>query len=128
MKSNLLTQFAMSAALVTASFVATPFVLASDHEHSDAMPMAGSDDHAAFDLAKAKASYPLETCVVSGEKLGGDMGGPVDFVYQVAGQPDRLVRFCCKGCLKDFKKDPATFLKKIDAASAAKARPTAGKS
>lgn len=64
------------------------------------------------------AAYPLETCVVSGEKLG-DMGRPYDYVHQEAGKPDRLVRFCCKGCVRDFKKDPAAYLKKLDDATAA---------
>lgn len=53
-------------------------------------------------------TYPLKTCVVSGEKLG-EMGKP--YVYQHEG---REVRFCCKGCLKDFQKDPAKYLKKME--------------
>lgn len=57
--------------------------------------------------------YPLETCVVSGEKLD-EMGKP--YVYTHEG---REVRFCCKSCLKDFKKDPAKYLKKLDAAEKA---------
>lgn len=73
-------------------------------------------------LKQAKAAYPLDTCVVSGDKLEGDMGQPIDYVYKEAGKPDRLVRFCCKGCVKDFKKDPAKYLKKIDDALAAKAK------
>jgi hypothetical protein len=74
----------------------------------------------------ATAAYPLTTCVVSGDALG-EMGHPVDYVYQEAGKPDRLVRFCCKDCIKDFKKDPAKYLKKLDEAeaAAAKAKPTA---
>ena len=74
-------------------------------------------------LAKARADYPLTTCSVSGDKLdGGDMGQPLDYVYKQAGKTDRLIRFCCKDCLKDFKKDPAKYLKAIDdAAAAAKA-------
>jgi len=54
--------------------------------------------------------YPLDTCVVSGDKLGG-MGGAVDYVYK-----NRLVRFCCTGCIAKFEKDPATYLAKLDAA------------
>ncbi len=70
----------------------------------------------------AKEAYPLTTCVVSGEPLeGGDMGGPVDYIHKEPGQPDRLVRFCCRACLKDFKKDPAKYLAKIDAAAQARA-------
>ena len=52
--------------------------------------------------------YPLDTCVVSGDKLGA-MGEPV--VYEYKG---RKVKFCCKGCIKDFEKDPAKYLEKID--------------
>lgn len=72
-------------------------------------------------LEKAKAAYPLKTCVVSDEQLG-EMGDPIDFVYEQTGQPPRLVRFCCKHCKGDFLKDPAKFLKTIDEA-AAKAAP-----
>jgi hypothetical protein len=52
--------------------------------------------------------YPLKTCPVSDEKLGGDMGAPYVFVYQ--GQE---IKLCCSGCKKDFLKEPAKYLKKI---------------
>jgi hypothetical protein len=55
--------------------------------------------------------YPLKTCVVSDEKFGGDMGDPYVFTYK-----DREVKLCCKGCLKDFNKDAATYIKKMEAA------------
>ena len=69
-------------------------------------------------LAKAKAEYPLKTCVVSEEKIGGPMGPGIDFVYQQEGKPDRLVRFCCESCIKDFDQEPAKYLKAIDEAAA----------
>ncbi len=56
--------------------------------------------------------YPLKTCVVSGEKLG-EMGDPYVWEYQ-----GRELKFCCKGCVKDFKKDPAKYLKIIEDAEA----------
>ena len=56
--------------------------------------------------------YTLKTCVVSGDKLG-EMGKP--FVYEYKG---REIKFCCKGCLKDFNKDPAKYIKKIEEAEA----------
>ena len=56
--------------------------------------------------------YPLKTCVVSGEKLG-EMGDPYVWEYQ-----GRQIKFCCEGCVKDFKKDPAKYLKMIDEAEA----------
>jgi len=65
--------------------------------------------------AETSASpYPLTTCVVTGEKLG-DHGKP--YVHQHEG---REVQFCCKMCLKDFKKDPASYIKKLDEAAAKK--------
>ena len=67
-------------------------------------------------LAKELAAYPLTTCTVSGDKLGGSMGPALDYVWRVAGQPDRLVRFCCSDCPPDFQKDPAKYLAMVDAA------------
>jgi YHS domain-containing protein len=55
----------------------------------------------------------LTTCPVSGEKLDS-MGKPYVFTYQ--GQE---VKLCCSGCKKDFDKDPAKYLKKIQDAAAA---------
>jgi YHS domain-containing protein len=56
---------------------------------------------------KAAKAYPLKTCLVSGEELG-KMGEPVRIVYE--GQE---IKFCCKSCEPDFRKDPAKFLKKL---------------
>ena len=66
-------------------------------------------------IAKQGAHYPLTTCVVSGEKLGGDMGKPAELVVG-----NRLVRFCCSGCIPTFRKDPTKYLKQLDAAADAK--------
>jgi hypothetical protein len=57
---------------------------------------------------KAKP-YPLDTCPISGKKLG-DMGDAVGKTYQ--GQD---VKFCCNGCPKKFEKDIPGNLEKIDA-------------
>jgi YHS domain-containing protein len=54
-----------------------------------------------------RESYPLDVCVVSGEKLGS-MGEPVEVV---AGT--QLVRFCCDGCLPKFRANPESYLEKI---------------
>ena len=56
---------------------------------------------------KAKA-YPLKVCLVSDEELGS-MGDP--FVFAHEGQE---IKLCCKSCQKDFKKNPAKFLKKLE--------------
>jgi transposase-like protein len=54
------------------------------------------------------------------------MGMALELIYKQEGKPDRLVRFCCKGCEKDFNKDPAKYLKKIDDAGAAKSKDMGG--
>jgi YHS domain-containing protein len=59
---------------------------------------------------KAKP-YPLDTCVISGEKLDS-MGKPHIIQYE-----GREVRFCCSNCEKDFRKNPAPALKKLDEAA-----------
>ena len=75
-------------------------------------------------IAKARASYPLKTCLVSNEPLGS-MGDATGYIHRTAGKPDRVVFFCCEGCIDDFKADPAKFLKKVD--DAAKTKPSADK-
>jgi len=62
--------------------------------------------------AKKARPYPLDTCVVSGEKLGADASmKPYAFTHE-----GHEVKLCCKSCLKDFKKDTAKYMAKIEAA------------
>ena len=72
-----------------------------------AVPLAGV---AAEKKADKLKPYPLKTCAVSGEKLDS-MGKPYLFTYK-----DREIKFCCKDCVKDFKKDPDKYIKKIEEA------------
>lgn len=51
--------------------------------------------------------YPLDTCLVSGEKLG-EMGKPLVFTHE--GQE---IKVCCKPCKPKFLKDPAKYLPKL---------------
>lgn len=75
------------------------------------VPFAGfAADKAA--TPKKPKPYPLKTCVVSGEKLDS-MGEPYVFTHE-----GREVKLCCKGCLKDFNKEPAKYIKKMDEAEA----------
>jgi YHS domain-containing protein len=60
-------------------------------------------------IAAQKPSYPLKTCVISGEELGS-MGDPIEHVVD-----GRLVRLCCKGCVKGVGADKAAAFAKIDA-------------
>ena len=68
-------------------------------------------------LAAPAPAYPLTTCVVSDEELGS-MGKSITYTHKEEGKPDRVVLLCCKGCVRDFKKDPAKYLAKLDAAPA----------
>lgn len=52
--------------------------------------------------------YPLATCIRSGEKLGS-MGSPYVFTHE-----GREIKLCCKGCLADFQRDSAKFMKQLD--------------
>ena len=58
--------------------------------------------------------FPFDHCMVSGDKLG-EMGKP--YVTNYNGEE---IKFCCPDCVKDFNKDPQTYMKKIAAAEAAK--------
>lgn len=69
-----------------------------------------SDEHEGHHHgAAAVKPYPLNTCLVSGEAF--EHGKPYVFVHD--GQE---IKLCCKDCLADFKKDPAKYLAKLDAA------------
>ena len=90
----------------------------ADTGHGDAHPEEGTigeaaeaamaliEEPTAEQIAAAKA-YPLETCSVSDEKLGG-MGEPVVLVYN-----GQQLKLCCSHCLPDVKKDPAKLLTKL---------------
>ena len=67
-------------------------------------------DPSAINNAAVKP-YPLDVCIVSGEKLGS-MGEPITIVHE--GQE---IKFCCDSCPPKFKKDPAKYLGKLETAS-----------
>lgn len=92
--------------LIHSTAAAALLVLTGSSHAADNKPKDGKAD-------KAKP-YPLEKCVVSDEKLGGH-GEPHVFKHE-----GREVKLCCKGCLKDFKKDSAKYIKKIEEAEKAK--------
>jgi YHS domain-containing protein len=86
----------VTAAFLSVSVLAGPFVALAGDLPAD---------------AKLKP-YTLKNCIVSGDKLG-EMGDPYVFKYE-----GREIKFCCKGCVKDFKKEPAKYIKKIEEAEA----------
>jgi len=88
--------------LIAGIILATAFVI---------VPLSGRADSTSSADAKPKPDM-LKTCPVSDDKLG-EMGDPYVFVYK--GQE---VKLCCPNCKKDFEKDPAKYLKKIQDAAA----------
>ena len=62
------------------------------------------------DTAEESVDYPLKTCVVSDKELGS-MGKPIDYKHD-----GKLVRFCCEGCIDQFKEKPDKYLAKIEQA------------
>ena len=69
-------------------------------------------------VATAKpVPYPLTTCVVSGDKLGGDMGPAIEFLYQTNGI-NQEIKFCCPMCEPTFLGNPDKYMKIIKAAEA----------
>lgn len=77
----------------------TAFVSCNDDKTTEAAPPA--------ETSPKVTDYPLDVCVVSGEKLGS-MGEP--FVITHEGTE---VRFCCDSCVPKFEKDPAKYLAKL---------------
>jgi hypothetical protein len=106
-------------ALLTGLFTAT--VLWSGEASPAGELLAPTARDAAW-LNEARAAYPLKTCIVSAEALGG-MGAPAEFIYRQAGQPDRLVRFCCKSCVRSFKQHPVKYLAQLARPAETGARP-----
>lgn len=66
-----------------------------------------SHDH----KSAAVKPYPLQTCIVSGEKLG-EMGEPVVFV-----KDGQEIKLCCKNCQPKFDAEPAKYLTKLSEAA-----------
>ncbi len=60
--------------------------------------------------------YPLDTCIISGDKLG-EMGPPVVFIYQTNGI-NQEIKFCCPSCKPKFLADPDKYMKIIREAEA----------
>lgn len=90
-----------SAAVCAILFVQPVMAQHDDHDH---------DQHAQKHSEKTWTEpYSLDTCPISGEKLGS-MDDTIVKVYD-----GREVRFCCKDCIKDFEADQAGYFKKIDA-------------
>ncbi|MCY2957251.1 MAG: hypothetical protein NT107_09465 [Planctomycetota bacterium] len=89
-----------------------------DKATAKASEMAATVRTAAYE-AQSK-TYPLSTCLVSGEALGK---GAVSVLYGTT-----LVRFCCKDCIGKFEAKPADYMAKLHpAASEPKNEPAKAK-
>lgn len=75
----------------------------SGHEHANVQETAKEP----IEIADVKP-YPLDICVVSGEKLGS-MGAPKVLVYE--GQE---IKLCCNDCVDTFEKEPKKYLTKLE--------------
>ncbi len=87
----------------------------AQHEHHDQAPAkADQPKHhdepgsPATSTERAGDPYPLDTCPITGKKLG-TMGDPILKLYD-----GREVRFCCPACPAKFEKDLAANLAKLD--------------
>jgi hypothetical protein len=91
--------------LALAALVAIPAVTRADGTNS-------------FAVAKP-VPYPLDTCIISGDKLGGDMGPPIVFIYQDKTKGiNQEIKFCCPMCKPKFLADTGKYMKIIQAAEA----------
>ena len=79
-----------------ATEASSPAPAASAHQPTQALP-------------PGVKPYPLDVCIVGGEKLGS-MGAPATLIYQ-----GQQVKFCCSGCQPEFEANPAKFLQKLSA-------------
>jgi YHS domain-containing protein len=88
-------------------FSSLVFLLSSCNKQKATTASAPSASPASASTDGKAKPYPLETCIVSGEKLG-EMGDPVVIVHN--GQE---IKFCCEKCQPKFEKDPAKYLAKL---------------
>ncbi|MFM8469269.1 MAG: hypothetical protein ACKODH_04770 [Limisphaerales bacterium] len=93
-------------AILVAAFAAAVLVGCDKKEPAATAPNADAPKPGT-DAKVAAKPYPLDVCIVAGEKLGS-MGKPHVIVHE--GQE---IKFCCSGCEPDFKKEPAKFLAKL---------------
>jgi YHS domain-containing protein len=101
---------------VSAIFAIT--ALAQMHQHGQMGQMGHMGEMMTQNPDSSTANYPLNYCIVSGEKLG-EMGNPVDYDYH-----GRQIMFCCSACQATFEKNPKMYLARLDSAIIAKELPT----
>lgn len=107
--------------LIVAFVAALALTLVACDDGSDSAPAGGppaipavpATQPAISDAASSAADgYPIDVCILSGEKLGS-MGDPIVMKHE-----GTEVRLCCAGCVDEFKKNPAKYVAKLAAAKA----------
>ncbi len=91
----------MKNVLVFTTILTTPFLFLSCSQKETEQTSKKQD------ITNSITPYPLEICLVSGEKLGS-MGDP--YIINYEGQE---IKFCCAGCEPKFNKNPSKFLTQI---------------
>ena len=94
----------MKSVITTFAIAALSLVVCEAETAAATSPAAATSSATAPSTAKP---YPLDTCLVSGEKLG-EMGKPFEIVHE-----GQQIKFCCKNCAPKFAKDPAKYLSKL---------------
>ena len=72
----------------------------SEHKHMES--------EATLATAKEAVDVGNKICPVSGEKINEKLKA----TYEYKG---KIYNFCCKACVKDFKKDPQKYIEKLEA-------------
>jgi hypothetical protein len=102
--------------------------MAGSHSDHDMKGMAGSKSNhsrkgmagshsssmGGASMAAQRKNYPINWCLVTGERLGAD-GPPVEIMHE-----GQLIRLCCKGCVSKFKRNSEKYLAKLKAARSGK--------
>ncbi len=116
MRSKALTWLASSVAVVVAGVAVAACsgdgASHEGHDHTGSTTAPRAPTAAAIEEMTPSKDYPLDTCVVSGEPIGGDMGEPMAVRYQ-----GTEVQFCCPDCMDEFAKDPEKYVAKVRAAT-----------
>ena len=87
----------------------------------EALDEASTSSKEVSETGGAPDDYPIDFCLVSGEKLGS-MGAPVTLDYK-----GQTLKFCCRMCINMFQDDPDAYLKKLDEAAETLGRPDGGR-
>ena len=89
-------------AALFAGLTASVTLRADEKEH-------GHPEQAGASSKEEKAKpYPLDFCLVSDEKFEKSDMKPFELVHN-----GQTIKFCCKNCVKDFKKDPKKYLARL---------------